>query len=42
MPLTPGDTLLRGQYRILRLLGQGGFAFVYQARDMLLGRDVAI
>ena len=42
MPLQTGDTLLKGQYRILRLIGQGGFAFVYHARDTLLGRDVAI
>lgn len=42
MPLQPGDTLLKGQYRILRLIDQGGFALVYHARDTLLGRDVAI
>jgi len=42
MPLSPGDTLLKGRYLILRLLGQGGYASVYQARDTLLGRDVAI
>jgi Tol biopolymer transport system component len=42
MPLQAGDTLLKGQYRILRRIGQGGFAFVYHARDTLLGRDVAI
>jgi Tol biopolymer transport system component/tRNA A-37 threonylcarbamoyl transferase component Bud32 len=42
MSLQTGDTLLKGQYRILDLIGQGGFAFVYHARDTLLGRDVAI
>ena len=25
MPLNPSDTLLNGQYRILRLLGRGGW-----------------
>jgi formylglycine-generating enzyme required for sulfatase activity/serine/threonine protein kinase len=40
--LNPGDSLLNGQYRIQRLLGRGGFGFVYQARDTLLDRDVAI
>jgi serine/threonine protein kinase len=42
MSLQTGDTLLKGQYRILSLIGKGGFAFVYHARDTLLGRDVAI
>ena len=42
MPLKPNDTLLNGQYRILRLLGRGGFGFVYQAQDTLLHKEVAI
>jgi eukaryotic-like serine/threonine-protein kinase len=42
MPLQPGDTLLNGQYRILNLLGRGGFGFVYQAEDTHLGEEVAI
>jgi len=42
MPLKPGDTLLNGQYQVLRLIAQGGFGSVYQARDTLLERDVAI
>ena len=42
MPLKPNDTLLNGQYRILRLLGRGGFGFVYQAQDTLLHHEVAI
>ena len=42
MPLDPHDTLLNGQYRILRLLGRGGFGFVYQAQDTLLRDEVAI
>jgi len=42
MTLKPGDTLLNGQYRILRQLGRGGFGFVYQAQDVLLSEQVAI
>jgi formylglycine-generating enzyme required for sulfatase activity len=42
MALNPGDPLLNGHYRILRLLGRGGFGFVYQAQDTLLGENVAI
>jgi eukaryotic-like serine/threonine-protein kinase len=42
MARNAGDTLLNGQYRIVRLLGQGGFGFVYQAYDALLGEHVAL
>ena len=42
MTLNPGDTLLNGQYRILGLLGRGGYGFVYQAQDTLLHKEVAI
>jgi serine/threonine protein kinase len=42
MPLRPGDTLLNGQYQVLRLLGRGGFGFVYLARDTLLDEELAI
>jgi serine/threonine protein kinase len=42
MPLNSDDTLLNGQYRILRLLGRGGFGFVYQARDAVLNDEIAI
>jgi Tol biopolymer transport system component len=36
----PGFSL--GSYRIERLIGAGGMGEVYRARDMTLGRDVAI
>lgn len=36
----PGDVL--GNYRILRLLGVGGFAEVFEAEDPLLSRRVAL
>ncbi len=42
MALVPGDTLFNDHYRIIRQLGRGGFGFVYQARDALLGDEVAI
>ena len=42
MALNTGDTLLNGQYRILRQLGRGGFGFVYQAEDTLMNETVAI
>jgi Tol biopolymer transport system component/serine/threonine protein kinase len=42
MALKPGDTLLNGQYRILRQAGRGGFSFVYLAEDTLLNRRAAI
>jgi serine/threonine protein kinase len=33
---------LNGQYCVLRLLGRGGFGFVYQAQDTLLHDKVAM
>ena len=42
MALKPGDTLLNGQYRILRQLGCGGFGFVCEPRYNLLIEKVAV
>lgn len=42
MALKPGESLLNGQYRILRQLGHGGYGLVYLAEDTLLGEEVAI
>jgi serine/threonine protein kinase len=42
MALQPGQILDNGRYRIARLLGRGGFGFVYLAEDSHLGTAVAI
>ncbi len=40
MRLTPGNRL--GPYEVLSVLGTGGMAEVYRARDTRLGRDIAL
>src|ERR1700684_1695482 len=40
MPLSPGDPL--GPYEIVSAIGKGGMGEVWKARDLQLGRDVAI
>lgn len=37
-----GATVLGNRYEILRKIGDGGMAFVYEARDKLLNRTVAV
>lgn len=42
MTLNRGDTLLNGQYQILRQLGRGGFGVVHLAKNTLLDEEVAV
>ena len=34
MPLAPNATILNGKYRILRLIGEGGMAWVWLAEEV--------
>jgi eukaryotic-like serine/threonine-protein kinase len=38
----PAGTLVAGKYRVKAVLGRGGFAVVYDAEHLGLGRDVAL
>jgi predicted Ser/Thr protein kinase len=41
-PIAPGEFLLDGRFRVVRLLGEGGMGVVYLAEQVSLGRQVAI
>src|SRR3954467_15427851 len=42
IPILPRNYLLHTRYRIIRLLGQGGFGHVYEATDETFDKDVAL
>jgi tRNA A-37 threonylcarbamoyl transferase component Bud32 len=42
MQLEPGAEVCRGKYRVLRLLGEGGFARVFEAENVATKRRVAL
>ena len=42
MQLTPDTFLQSGKYRIIRVLGQGGFGITYEAEQVSLSRIVAV
>jgi len=41
-PFAPGESVLRGRYRVLRIAGEGGMAVVYEAMDEKLDCHVAL
>jgi CubicO group peptidase (beta-lactamase class C family)/WD40 repeat protein len=41
-PQAPGELGRLGDFRVLRLLGQGGMGIVFQAEDTVLGRPAAL
>jgi serine/threonine protein kinase len=41
-PLEPSHGALAGRYRLDQIVGQGGFARVFRAHDLTLGRTVAV
>jgi hypothetical protein len=41
-PTLPANTVLDGSYRILRVVGSGGFGITYEAEDLKLGTTVAM
>lgn len=41
-PLEPSHGALAGRYRLEKIVGQGGFARVFRAHDLILGRTVAV
>lgn len=42
MQLKPGTKLQNGKYKIIRVLGQGGFGITYEAEQVLLRRKFAL
>ncbi len=42
MQLQPGATLQGGKYKIVKVIGQGGFGITYLAEHTLLGKKIAI